>query len=354
MTGTAPIPVTSYVRHSRAVVWACAASVVFHVGGGTALVLSRLHLNFGPHPDRLTDVVGATLLSFVPDEPPPVVTPEPQTPEAPAEVPVETAPAPVRVVDEAFGKTELVPPPPVEAPAAAPSMISDAPAASAVQTPPKPRVPRASFAGVEASPARRIVYLVDASGAMTSSLKFLKEELARSVARLHEDQSFQVTVFRQPVGSNETTLAHFAMDGSTPGLVGASRRTKVALAEWLPGVRPGGRSDVLAALEGALAQDPDLIFVLTRSINRSVGFDEQTHNARVLGALESLNARGITGHRRARIKTIQFLDDDPTGLLQEIARIHGDGEGSYRLVGRSEVLQQAREAAPAPAPAPSR
>ncbi len=328
-------------RHGRLVAWAVTSSCIVHVAVVAALLVSRVRFDFGPRPDRLTDVAGATLLSFTPEPvPQPVEQPEAKAEPAPA----AQAPAPPKEVDERFG--EPTPPAPVQdAPPAPRSLISDAPAAAASPAPavPGPHMqPRASFAGVEASPARRVVYLVDASGAMTSSLKFVKEELTRSVARLHEDQSFQVIVFRTPVGSQSVDLSYFAVNGGSPSMTQATRRAKIALANWLPQVRPGGKSDVLPALRAALSDSPDLVFVLMRSINRSVGFDAEQSNRVVLDALESLNPKNSEGFRPARIKTIQFLDDDPTGLLQEIARLHGDSAGSYRLVGRAEVLQQER------------
>jgi hypothetical protein len=311
------------------------------------MLVWRMQFDFGPRPNRLTDVAGATLLSFTPSpevlnqepvpEPAPAPTPTPPTPD-------ENLPTPApKQVDERFGvPTPPTPEPDPDAPVR--SLISDAPSGPPVPpVVPVKKQPKASFAGVEASPARRIVYLVDASGAMTSSLKFVKEELTRSAARLNEEQSFQVIVFRTPVGSSSVELSYFSVNGGSPSMTQATRRAKIALANWLPQVRPGGKSEVLPALRAALSDSPDLVFVLMRSINRSVGFDAESSNRAVLDALEGLNPKDAQGHRPARIKTIQFLDDDPTGLLQEIARHHGDGAGSYRLVGRTEVLRQERE-----------
>lgn len=328
-------------RHKRFVAWAVALSCVVHAGAVTVLLVWRMQFEWGPRPDRLTDVAGATLLSFTPDQPAAV---EPATAVEAPPAPVEQPAAAPKEVDERFGTPT---PPAPEVPDAPParSLISDAPPTSLLQPPEMSNrhEPRASFAGVEASPARRIVYLVDASGPMASSLKFVKEELTRSVARLNEDQSFQVIIFRTPVGTSSVDLSYFAVSNGSPSITQATRQAKVALANWLPRVRPGGKSEVLPALRAGLADNPDLVFVLTRSINRSVGFDAEANNREVLDALESINPLNASGKRPARIKTIQFLDDDPTGLLQEIAERHGDGAGSYRLVGRTEVLQQERD-----------
>ena len=131
--------------------------------------------------------------------------------------------------------------------------------------------------------------------------------------------------------------------GLTTGAVALGAQPLVGtLAANIVGCLAGG---VLLGAVASLhtADNPDLVFVLTRSINRSVGFDAEANNRDVLDALESINPVNASGRRPARIKTIQFLDDDPTGLLQEIAERHGDGAGSYRLVGRTEVLQQERD-----------
>jgi hypothetical protein len=333
--------------------WSVVASLAVHAVFFGAVAVSTLHMP--NRAERLTDVVGELTLTIepveraattpdpAPTQPEPQVEPEPEPPVV--QESVEPTPQPEPVKQEISFVKPPPPPPRIDPPK--PSLIADHEPLEGTGTQPAPPVPspepRASFAGVEASPARRVVYLVDASGAMTSSLKFVKEELVRSAARLNIDQRFQVIVFRQPVGSSGTSLVHFALSGSRPDLTPATREAKVALATWLAGVRPGGRSDPLPAIEHAMDMQPDLIFLLTRGINRSVGFDVDAHNRRVLDALERLNPRGMSGKRPARIKTVQFLDDDPTGLMQAIAEAHGDGPGSYRLVGRSEILQQARD-----------
>lgn len=183
--------------------------------------------------------------------------------------------------------------------------------------------------------AGRIVYALDASGAMTTSLRFVKEELARSVARLDATQSFQVVVFRQPPGAAEPIAEFF--DG-VARLAPATEEAKSRLGAWLETIQPSGRSEPLAGLRAALGLSPDLVFLLTRSIRRS-GPDATWGNGpgATLAELDRLNPRDGSGSRPTVIKALQFLDPDPTGLLPAIANTHGDGPGSYRVVKLEEV-----------------
>jgi hypothetical protein len=184
-----------------------------------------------------------------------------------------------------------------------------------------------------------VVYVVDASGAMTSSLKFVKEELARSIARLDASQSFQVVVFRELPGTKDGD--GFEMPPSSGNrLMAVTNESRVSSTAWLAGIQPGGRSDPLAGLTAALKLKPDLIFLLTRSIRRSGATAEWgAGTAATLEALDKLNPVGRNGLRPTVIKAIQFLDEDPTGLLPAIADTHGDGEGSYKVLRQDEVAK---------------
>jgi len=51
-----------------------------------------------------------------------------------------------------------------------------------------------------------------------------------------------------------------------------------------------------------------------------------------MAELDRLNPRGLNGQRRATIKAIQFLEEDPTGTMQAIGEEHGDGPGSYTVL----------------------
>lgn len=270
----------------------------------------------------------------VPQEEP---APQPEQPPEPAEA-VE-APR-----DDAFGKMVENLPDPTPGVVPQPDVTPKVSPEKWVEAPPPaspPQDPKASFAGVEANPARRIVYLIDGSGPMAASLTFIKAELASSVARLGSDQNFQVIVFRLPAiggSSAAAPLSYYHINASgEPDLTPANVSAKGNVRRWLDSISPVGKSEPLMGIEAALRLQPDIIFLLARGIARSGGIDVEQRNQQVLDMLDRINPKQMMGGRLSRIKTIQFLEDDPTGLMQAIAREHGDGEGSYRLVTRAEV-----------------
>ncbi len=327
----------------------------------TALAIAvRYYAWFEPTPPRLTDIpVTETQLTFEaapePDiAPAPVNRADPLPPvepvaeaTAPAEVPSERAPRPEPIAaapDEKPAKpSDLSLAPPSRLPAPATKLVPQpAPPPVPVAAPIRPAAPsKATFAGVKADRAERVVYVVDASGAMTTSLTFVLDELSRSIGRLDESQQFQVILFREPppsggdgAAATATGFEIFHPPGArVAGLLRANDSNKDAVRGWLRTVRPLGRSAPLPGLRAALALKPQLVFLLTRSITRSGSTPQWgSGNAAVLKTLDELNPHDrVTGRRAVTLKAIQFLDDDPSGLLRSIAEQHGDGPDSYTL-----------------------
>lgn len=193
--------------------------------------------------------------------------------------------------------------------------------------------PTLTFAGLTAHAAERIVYVVDASGAVVPTLTYIKRNLARSVDRLAPSQRFDIIFFREPTpGADLDPRPRFAGE-----LVSATPGTRDRAAAWVERQTAAGRSDPAAALEDAIALDPDLIFLLSTSIRRTqTGDPDDTPD--LLDRLDALNPIDPrTGHRPVVIKTLQFLRPDPANLLRDVALIHGDGEGSYRLLTADQL-----------------
>lgn len=202
----------------------------------------------------------------------------------------------------------------------------------------------ATFAGLGTRQASSVVYVVDASGAMITSLQFVLAELERSVRNLSSGQKFQVVLFRERPNSRGPQYDIFTPPGVTADLaqlVYATPANKAALSQWLKSIQPAGRSNPIEGLRRGLAFEPDAIFLLSRSIRRSGGELSAEPAGGVWGQplpttlaeLERLNPRSrLTGNRRVIIKAIQFIEEDPSGTMQAIGNEHGDGPGSYSVL----------------------
>lgn len=380
----------------RAMLVAIGLSLTVHAAGLLSMTLTR--------PSRVpsTDVVGDTDLLVLgldlPAEPQPtppatiLVTPDPPQPEIVPEPIAESVVEPLREPEpppaspspsvDTFGGAPSTTPVPTspkpsfavtleDTPAALPSTPQSQatwPAAKPLAEIPKPAEPVASFAGVKADRARRVVYAVDVSGVMVGSLPFVLEEVQRCVARLAPDQEFQVLLFRDPTPSTaaphepasdrdtdpdptfdppaaapevpalETLYAHVtwinnASSAGTgkPVLLPVSESSRRDLSLLLAGVSPDGASNPLTGLRLALAMKPDVVFLLTRGIRRS-GTTWGPGEAQVMAVLDEANPKDASGRRPTTIRTVQFVAADPSGLMDRIAKDHGGGSVSVLTV----------------------
>lgn len=194
---------------------------------------------------------------------------------------------------------------------------------------PKPLQGSATFIGLTSTNARRIVYVIDASGSMMATLQIVVQELARSLDGLSPPQQFGIVFFQR----NEAVVVPPANR-----LTLATEPDKTRAMNWIRAGRnilPGGRSNPLKALEHALRQEPDVVFLLSTNITGSGEFEIDQQD--LLTRLDQLNpVDPKTGRRGAQINCIQFLDPDPLGTLELIAREHG-GERGYKFLGRQEL-----------------
>lgn len=334
--------------HPRwAVALAVGASLMVHAGVMGVFSLAGMYGR--PRAIRLTDI--ETELPVELDrEPTPPPTPEPAPEPTPEPAPVaESTPSPETVVSAAPEAVPAIPepfevvPPATEAPTRLEMDHSPATPTGLVVSrepdrtiPPRPEIkpePKpVSFAGLKSTRASRVIYVIDASGSMASTLAWAGKEVQHSVEGLDATQSFQVIVSRDVGGASRPDFfAGFA------GMAEPTPLNRRRLAEWLDAVRAGGRSNPLTAINAAFALKPDLVILLTRSIKRTGGGEWGAGVDATLEALEKLNPRESGQLRRVVIKAVQFLEDDPTGLLQEVARRHGDGPGSYRVMTLEEI-----------------
>ncbi len=184
-----------------------------------------------------------------------------------------------------------------------------------------------SFAGLRATNARTIVYVVDASGSMIGSFKTVLDELARSLAGLVPVQSFAVIFFQRNLAIPVPPANR---------LVAVSRASTGQAVQWArQNVIPSGRSNPVEALTRALALRPDCIFLLSSNITGAGQFE--IDRQALLDALDRLNPiEAGSGRRRTQIQCIQFLDVDPLDTMRTIAERHG-GERGYKFLDRAEL-----------------
>ncbi|MHC4413887.1 MAG: vWA domain-containing protein [Planctomycetota bacterium] len=208
------------------------------------------------------------------------------------------------------------------------SLVPEAPAPPAMVgfAPPVPH-DSATFVGLTTTQARRIVYVIDASGSMIRSLQIVLEELARSLDALTGQQSFGVIFFQH----NDAVVVP-----PTNRLVAASSEAKLEALEWIDeNVIPAGRSNPLEAIERALGLEPQVIFLLSENITGSGQFE--IDQAELLELLEQLNPTDSeTGRRATQINCVQFLYPDPLDTLRKIAERHGGPKG-YKFLDAAEL-----------------
>ena len=181
---------------------------------------------------------------------------------------------------------------------------------------------------------------------MVTSLPFVLEELRRSVSALAPDQSFAIVLFgRRPTGlSDEAGVRVFPREGLSP----ASPSRKAEALTWLEAAQARGASNPLDGLLAAIEREPEVVFLLSRSIRRTDGRaaagDWGPGREAILEELDRVNPirRSIFGPpaRAVQVKCVQFLEEDPTGVMRAIAEVHGGGEGSYRLLPESELRRR--------------
>jgi hypothetical protein len=199
-----------------------------------------------------------------------------------------------------------------------------------------------AFAGLTAQgeQARTVVYVIDASGPMISSITDVFDEVNRSVGALLPTQRFGVVIFRDNGAGAKTALFDSELRES-------SARNRDLLKRWLAGITATGRSNPMDGLRAALALKPQVVFLLSRSITRTGGGVWDRGPQATLEELDRLNPQVTAADgskaRATLIKTIQFQEPDPTGVMQQIAQRHGsrtaDGP-AYRVLKREELQKR--------------
>jgi len=185
------------------------------------------------------------------------------------------------------------------------------------------------FMGLDAVAAKRIVYVVDASGSMLLHLLTVIDELERSLRTLHPKQEFGILFFQKnkaivvpPIGE----------------LVSANAVNINKAMRWIDStdkVIPTGGSSPIVALKTAMRLHPDVIYLLSENITGAGRYE--VPEVELLAAINKLNpADKRNGLRKVQINCIQYLSQDSSGTMEKIAEIHG-GDDGYTFIERGRV-----------------
>jgi hypothetical protein len=164
---------------------------------------------------------------------------------------------------------------------------------------------------------RKVVFVCDGTGTMINKMPALRAELARTINGLGSGvQSYRILFFTD--GGRVLTE-----DGSgRDQLIFSSARNRQATLAWLDTVVPAGPTDLLPAVEAAVALKPDVIYLLWDGEFNSLVSYEDVDNRVVRLAARS---------PRTRVTTILFdtIDPEARKVMEEISR---QTNGRYREV----------------------
>jgi len=360
-----PLHITlAEVLTAPATLWAMGVSAGLHAAGFGLLAWGGWSAGTAlPDPPTSDVAVGLRVVlevdsqAMMPPLPPFPKAPQPEPPstvvQPPAPPPItEPKPKdtkPVTEVESAAAKPKPEPmaqPEPKPEPAALPAASFNVVSAPK-RDPLRPWQPSGSEAAADASTATvtfagltsqgevatTVVYAVDVSGPMVTAMPLVENELIRSIHGLSPGQRFNIVAFSDMAG--EPAVRQFS-----PQMVTSSREELYRMRAWFRGLGVGGASNPIDGLKKALqvageaqgdaskgngaAPGRAVVFLLCRSISRTGGNEARLDAARDLAELDKLNPFDArSGKRRAVIKTIQFIEPDPTGVLEQIALQHG-------------------------------
>ncbi len=184
---------------------------------------------------------------------------------------------------------------------------------------------KAQFFGTGAQ-ARKVVYLVDASGSLVDTLPFVIAELQRSIGSLVEQQQFAVLFFQ----------GNRAIEVPPAGLKSATAANKKAVCDWMDPqggrITAQGLSSPLVALGVGLGYEPNLLFLLSDNITGRGRY--KVEQQKLLAQIRQANKA------KTRINAIQFLYPDPqavSGSKSTLQLIAQESQGTYKFLDGKEL-----------------
>ncbi len=186
---------------------------------------------------------------------------------------------------------------------------------------------RAQFLGSGGN-ARRIAFVIDASGSIVGEFPFVIRELQRSVNQLSSRQYFTVIFYQ---GNDVKEVPPMGIDAKR-----ATITMKEAVNRWLSpdqnNIELGGSSNPVRALRRAFSYEPQLIFLLSDAITGQGQYE--IDQRKLLDEIDRINRAGT------KINTLQFLQEDPlvkAGLKSTMEQIATRSGGVYTFVSEKDL-----------------
>jgi hypothetical protein len=178
-------------------------------------------------------------------------------------------------------------------------------------------LPKSNFMGTGGN-ATDIIYLCDASGSMLSVFGNLKQQLKESINNLDltAGQKFNVIFFSD---SNVFPLFKGGMQIATPD-------NKKAAIDFIDNQVSTGGTQPIPAIQEALKEKPQLLYVLTDGFDQIANFDDVTN------AFKAGNADG-----KMHINCIFLQSDEDPKLEQVLKSIATQGHGDFKKILKSDM-----------------
>ena len=179
---------------------------------------------------------------------------------------------------------------------------------------------KSSLMGVPGGNANDVIFLCDESGSMVSVFGQLKQELKRSISEMSVDENgamkFNIIFFAE---GKPVVLFDGGMQIATPD-------NKRKATEFVENQVSAGGTNPMPAIKEALAERPQLLYVLTD------GFDQIADMSVVTDEFKRADA---DGHIHINCIFLQ-ADEDPklVAALQEIAHI---GKGEFKAILKKDM-----------------
>ncbi len=170
---------------------------------------------------------------------------------------------------------------------------------------------QAAYAG-----ARKVAFLVDASGSLVDSFPIVLRELSQEITRLPDDRAFTVIFFG----------AEGVLEVPPVGMRWADRANKQRVRDWIDPsaghINAWGRGDLFEAVRHALTYQPNEIVLLSDNLTSRLA-SEDTIKQTVDQLAELIDGKV------EQIHVVQFFNRDPHQLLKSIAERF---DGTYNLI----------------------